>query len=78
MNTMFRNGVATTATMMHAALNKLVEQAGEHGADINDVQLTVRTNSVSGRHVHASGSVRLRFDACIVEPEKQEDARCVE
>ena len=70
----------TTVDMLREALDKLCDTAhASNVGELNDVRLIVRKAPTVGRHVHASGSVKLRFDACVTEhPAPVRDAEVLE
>lgn len=56
--------------MMHEALDKMclqVNHAGHKMNAVNDVRIIKRTNQASGLHVHASCSIKVRFDASVIQ-----------
>ena len=56
--------------LMHQALDALVkriESQKQHVENMGDVRIARRTNGATGPHVHASCTVKLRFDASVNE-----------
>lgn len=58
------------ARLMHNALDKLISSVTRQGHKIDkiaNVSLTKRFNNNSGMHVHATCSIKLRFDESVCQ-----------
>lgn len=54
-----------TSEMMHQALEILLTQAAQTEGQLGSVNLAVRYDSRSGKHVHAAATVRQRLHVTV-------------
>lgn len=60
---------SATVNAYHSAINKLLKSVSAQGhsvSQMSNITLTRRNNQQSGEHVHASCSIKIRFDESVL------------
>ena len=73
----YSNNDNTSIKMVHDAIDKLFNSVTSKGHSVQlvtNITVSKRFNPASGNHVHATGTVKLRFDESVTELDVQSPA----